>query len=164
MYSFISWPEVRKGGGAFAYYSQTRGCERYIRMVSDSNGCAPMHIRIHAACIPKAGAPANAAQAATAMMVKTRAFVDWIVPPSQPWTENEVVRSPDLLPVVAEMCRLVGWTRGSPLLLLFLNMATSDALSELPGYDEHIKSGNDTHGWVRSTYLSDEHDSLIVLE
>lgn len=164
MHSFMSWPEIRKSGGAFAYYSFTNGYERRLRVVSDSNGCAPMNIRIHAVCHPNAKAPADAAQAANALTLKTMAFVDWILTPEQPWAENEIVYSPDLLPLMAEMYRLPGWSYGSPLLLLFSNMAPSDILTELPGYDQHIASGNDTHGWVRSTYFSDEHDSLVVLE
>ena len=164
MYEYISWPEIRKGGGAFAYYNVTRGCERHLRVVPDVNGCAPMHIRIRAARLPRVKAPADAEQALAVLKYRTTAYVDWILTEKDVWNEGEIVYSPDLLPIISEMYRLPGWARRSPLLLLFENMARTDKLHEIDGFSEYLESGNETHGWLRSTYLMDEHDSLLVLE
>lgn len=164
MYEYISWPEIRKGGGAWAYYNRTRGCERRLRVVANVNGCAPMNIRIYAVRLPRVSAPGNVEQAMAVWKFRTTAYVDWILTSDQPWDEGQVIYSPDLLPIISEMYRLPGWARRSPLLFLFENRARSDKLHELEGFDAHIANEDQTHGWLRSTYLMDEHDSLIVLE
>lgn len=161
-YETISWPEINRNGGAFAFYNVVRGMEKHIRVLPTAGGCAPMHIRIYGCRMPRALAPANAAEAKAAP--RTHAFVDWIQTQDQPWNEGEIVRTPDLTPIVHEIMRLLGWAYGCSMLFFFQNMAATDILQDLPGYAEHIVNPNATHGWLRESYLRDEHDSLLILE
>lgn len=161
-YETISWPTISLNGGAFAFYSVMRGIEKHIRVLPTAGGCAPMHIRIYGCRMPRVKAPANAVEANSAP--RTRNFVDWIQTQDQPWNEGEIVRTPDLTPITREIMNLLGWARGCAMLFFFKNMAATDIIQELPGYSEHIANPDTTHGWLRESYLRDEHDSLLVLE
>jgi len=158
----LSWPEISVGGGVFTYYKAVNGIETRIRMMTSVNGCAPMHIQIRGCALPRAKAPANAAEAIAAP--RTNAKVDWILTSDDLWDMEQVVYTPSLSPIINEIMRIPGWARGCPMLFFFTNKANTAVLQEIDGYDEFIVKPDPTHAWMREVYWRDAHDSVLVLE